>query len=519
MSHRTRVPLIASAIALAAAISLSACGGAGQSTAVKDASATLLLPTGFTSLDPDKMQDAYSRILGSFLYDRLIGVDPKTGETVSNLASSWTITSKKAHFVIKDGITCSDGSKFTAATAVRNLERMKDSGAAYLGSGGYTVAAGADGKSIDVNFVDPLPFAANKFAAGPEFVCDSGLDHPDELEQSSAGTGPYVLKNATTGENYVLERRDDYSWGLDGATSSPQMPKTLTVKFVADADSMANLVISGDADIALLAAQQVARVKQSNEATVIPAYSAVQGLFFNHRPDHLTSSQTVRTALAQAVSATDYTSASGLGVATPAESITPENTPCSAWGKMDNVTPSGGPSAAARTLDADGWAKNSSGVWEKDGTPLKVRLSKVEVPDSGLEYVRSVLSDLGVDVTVDTRTGSEATEALLAGKEWDVSIVSYASATPPITLTSGPTPPTGRNFAAIDNSSVNADIAQMLASNDEGCPHWIKAERETYKAVDFFPLMVDEASYVSLDWDLGVGPDVYFPIPTDLKQH
>ncbi len=520
----TTAPTIA--VAAAAVLALSACvpGDVAENNPTEQPeSATILIPTGLTSLDPALSSDAYSSVVQSFLYDKLIGQDPQTGETVSNLASSWEISSTRAHFEIIEGITCSDGTPFTAATVVRNLERLKDPKTAapltssFLGSYNYKVSLGSNKSSVDIEFAKPFAFAERKLAEGPAMVCDSGLDNPATLEQKSAGTGPYELTGAKTGDTYDLKLRDNYTWGVKGGKTSNSMPMTVSFRLLADQDAMANLVTSGDADIAILYGNANERAKKAGDVSAVEYSAAQTAMFFNHREGLATSDPAVRKALGQVVSREDYNSVAGHKTSSAASSITASSAKCSAVGKIDDLLPSGGTSTAATTLTEAGWKKNASGVWEKNGTPLTVRLLNLDTPAAGVEYLRSQWSAFGVDVQPDSRGGSEAVQAAFSGTEWDVALSGYGAATPPINLISGPKPPQGANFSAITNGDYDSALTQAIASGQD-CDKWRETDAALIKQVNILPLMTEKYEYVSPSFDLGAGPSTFYLVPTDLKK-
>lgn len=523
-----RLPLRTSVVLLTAAAAAVASGcapGSSEDDTAPKADTnqlTFLIGKGVTSMDPALAADGYARVIQAFMYDKLIGIDPETGESVSNIATSWEITSTEAHFEIADGITCADGTPFTAETVVRNLERIKDPKTAapltatFLGSYDYEVALGEDGQSVDITYAEPMPFAERRLAEGPGLVCDSGLDNPAELEKQSAGTGPYVLTKATADDSYEMDLRDsDYTWGIGGAEITDEMPKNVTFRVMADPNAMANLVNSGDADVALLGGAALMRV--TGDVSSVPMTSTSFSLFFNHRDDTVTADPAVRTALSEALSAEDFTAVAGEGDAQPATSVTAAGTTCSASGEVTDAIPTGGIEAASATLTEAGWTKDDSGVWAKDGKTLTLRFVNLDVQAPGVEYIRSTLSDLGADVKVDSRSGSEAVGVAFGGKEWEITITGYGADVPPLNLLGGPFPPAGSNFSAIDNP----DYAQAVEDATDGaagdCEGWIEAERPLLSNADILPLMDDKLVYVSPNWDLGAGPSAFYLVPTELS--
>ncbi|WP_447648156.1 ABC transporter substrate-binding protein [Microbacterium forte] len=513
---RRGVALLASGATI---LALTACTPATSSSA--DDSFTLAVPATFTSFDPAYAGDLASRVVHTFLYDKLLGEDPETGEAVSNLATSWTVTPTSAHFEIADGITCSDGSAFTAETVVRNLERMQDPekpsplvGSSFGGLG-YTASVGENGTSVDIEFGSPVAFAERKIAEAPSMVCDAGLDDPAALETEAFGTGPYTLKKASTGSNYELEIRDEYDWGIDGASLNDEMPATVTVRMLDSPDTIINLVNSGEADAAYLSDGGDASRITGDLSTVTPS-AAVSALFFNHRAGTPTADVALRQAISELVDREEFSQVVSQGAGTVADSLTSSGARCSASGEIE--LPSGGADAATDTLLAAGYTQSDSGAWSKDGAPVAIRLINGGGEVVGAEWIQSLLSDFGFDTVLDTQTGNDAVAALLAGTTWDVALSGYAAATPPLSLVSGAASPEGRNFSAIDNADYNVAVQTALTTGDGAdCGLWQESEEIFFEGSELSPLMLTEATIASPTWDLGAGTSTFFLIPTSIS--
>lgn len=514
---------IAAATCAASAVGLGGCGTEGD-TSASVSQMTVMLGGNYLSLDPALTVDYESRVIQQFVYDRLVAKDPESGKTVSNLASSWSFTPTSAHFVIKDGVVCGDGSAFTAKTVVRNLERLKDPKtqspltASILGGYDYTVALGEGGSSVEVTFPQPVPFLAERFATGPNMICDAGLDRPDSLAKTPVGTGPYTVSAAdpASGTAELELRDDDYNWGIGGASVTDEMPKAIKFRPVSDPDAMANLVNSGDGDVAQISGSARKRVEDAGDTSGLLAATSSHLLYFNHREGFPTADKEVRKALSQVLSPEEYTNVAAPETGYVSTSLTPPNVICSADGKVnDDIVSGAGSDAAAETLTTAGWTKNSGGIWEKDGKQLTIRLLNAGAPQAATEYLRSSWAALGVDVKVDSRGDTEAFTVAFAGKEWDVTVMPYGTSTPQPALFSAATPPEGSNLSAIRNTQYDADVKQATAA-DGDCAKWIDAEAALFQQADVLPLMNDDMKLVSRTWNLG-SPDVFFPIPTALK--
>ena len=68
-------------------------------------------------LDPQSSASSQLFAVNQLAYDNLVSVDGATGEIQSQLATEWTVDGTTVTLTLAEGITCADGSEFTATTA------------------------------------------------------------------------------------------------------------------------------------------------------------------------------------------------------------------------------------------------------------------------------------------------------------------------------------------------------------------------------------------------------------------
>lgn len=165
------------------------------------------------------------------------GLQPKLAESwAQNADGSW-------RFKLRQGVTFSDGTTFDAKDVKHSFDRMmgdKITCEAKRYFGGMTVTADVvDDFTIDFK-ADPLqpilPLLLSLVSIVPE-------ETPIEFTRAPVGTGPYVLKDWTPGQQIVLAERDGY-WGDKPAVAEA------TYLFRADPAVRAAMVTTGEADIA-----------------------------------------------------------------------------------------------------------------------------------------------------------------------------------------------------------------------------------------------------------------------------
>ena len=151
---------------------------------------------------------------------------------------------------LAEGITCSDGSALTASDVVANLDYIAnpENQSPFLGTYypvGATAVADDAAMTITITLAAPAPFALNGLANLP-IVCAAGMADRASLASATAGTGPYVLSEAATGDHYTYTIRDGYTWGPNGAsTDVAGMPDTVVVRVVENPSTAANLLLAG----------------------------------------------------------------------------------------------------------------------------------------------------------------------------------------------------------------------------------------------------------------------------------
>src|SRR5262249_40723443 len=181
MKLTTRVTT--STVALCAtATFLAACGSGSSSTdngssakVVDGGTFTMALKSDPGNLDPQSSAQSALFTLTQLAYDPLLSVDPKSGEIQSGLATSWAVKGTKVNLTLADGITCSDGSPFTASDVAANIAFVGDpkNKSAFLGTYlpvGAKAKADNASRTVTITLASPAPFVLNGLASLP-MVC------------------------------------------------------------------------------------------------------------------------------------------------------------------------------------------------------------------------------------------------------------------------------------------------------------------------------------------------------------
>lgn len=156
----------ATAVISVGVFTLAGCGGAsspGGSVGeyAKDGSFTTVINADPGNLHPLITNLTSTQIVNAYSYDSLIDIDAQTRTVRPYLAESWSEEGNTLKFVLKKGITCADGTSFTAQTAADDINWVMDPENASPLRGStvpMSTSASADGDELTVTTAEPAPF-------------------------------------------------------------------------------------------------------------------------------------------------------------------------------------------------------------------------------------------------------------------------------------------------------------------------------------------------------------------------
>jgi len=500
-----RPALSTSVVALSTVLLLSACGGgdggSGDGATVEGQDFVAVLATDPGNLDPLMSASTAGRQLFSVYYDSLVYATDD-GSIVSGLATSWEQTPTSVTFTLAEGITCADGSPFTATDAADNVAFVADpaNGSPLLGvlvQPGTTTSADDAARTVTVTTPQPDGLLLAEMS-GLFMVCRSGLDDHDSIASAGAGTGPYELTEAVANDHYSFAPRPDYTWGPDGQTmSGAGHPAQVTFRIVPNQGTIANLLLSGEVNYASVRGPDADRVPDSFSA--IDTHVPSGEVWFNQGAGRPTADPAVREALVTGVdrAAMAKVATGGNGQDVTSLITLPPN-PCGTSSSLSDSLPAVDQDRARQLLDGAGWTAGSDGVRTKDGQRLSLTLVYdalgLTSRTAGIEYLATQWQALGVDVDVRVMPDAQISEVLFSTGEWDVTATPFTFNLPSqlVGFVSGPASPEGANFAAIDNPAYQAAVAEAgpLVGADS-CPAWNDAERALVEAFNPAPLFED----------------------------
>ncbi|WP_271222957.1 ABC transporter substrate-binding protein [Streptosporangium carneum] len=479
-----------------------ACGGAESSPSgkpVEGGTFSFALAADPGALDPALAILGVTNTTLSLAYDTLVTIG-SDGKVVPGLAEKWDVKPEAVTFTLRKDVTCSDGSKLTAADVAENVNHIADP-ATKSPIYGVLVPAGmkaeADEAAGTVTLSTPKPFSFILETTSQMFVvCGKGLKDRSLLARGTSGSGPYQLAEAVPSDHYTFQIRKDYAWGPNGATTKePGMPAKVVLKVVPNEQTAANLIISGDLNSAVIYGADRKRL----EATpgmgkfLMPVGN---GQFFYHQGDDRPGKDpAVRKALTQAINLPELGNISSSGTGRPAKGLVQDPTPC----RGDSVTgrvPAFDAAGAAAGLDAAGWKAGADGIRVKDGKKLSLRLLYITTrgagPQAAAEYLAAAWKKAGVEVTLNGVIDTKLSESLYATQDWDVTWLPIGVTLPNqlVGFLSGPAAPKGGNFAHLKNTRYEELITEAAAkTGEEGCKLWLEAESALFENSDLVPVV------------------------------
>ena len=460
-------------------------------------------------LDPQSSASSQLFAVNQLAYDNLVSVDGATGEIQSQLATEWAVDGATVTLTLADGITCADGSPFTATTAAANITYVGDpkNKSAYLGAFlpvGATATADDAAGTVTITLEQPAPFVLNGLGSLP-MVCDSGMSDRKSLAAATDGTGPYELTEATPGDHYTYQIRDGYTWGPNGATTEEEgMPDTVVMQVVQNESTSANLLLSGDINAATIQGPDAKRLEGADLfSTSTPAMVGEQ--WYNHDSGHDTSSADVRMALTEALDLDELASVATAGAGGPATTLAAIEPVSCPGDSISGSLPAQDVDAAKAALSGTKFTFLYSSA---GGSALA---AAAELAVQQWEAAGAEVTAKGVDET--------ALEGSIFGTgDWDIAWVPLNVNSPDqlVPFLSGPgLADEGTNFSGIDNQEYTDGVAAANAMNGvEGCDTWLAAESAIVAAADMVPFANNEVT------TFGNGAEFEYPgtfMPTSVR--
>lgn len=499
----------ARAIAVAGVLTMmaAACSGPsgpgaspGGKTLVNGKTFTMVLGADPGSLDPHFTSQSATLQVDRFLYDSLVNID-EHGAMVPGLAAGWHATTTSVTYTLRKGISCADGSPLTARDVAANINFVAEpkNGSTRLG---VFVPVGAkavaDDRAGTVTVTAPTPQSfLDRNVGSLQIVCRKGMADRSVLRQGADGTGMFKISESVAGDHYTLTRRKDYAWG-PGAWKTDQqgLPDKVVLRSMSNETTAANQLIAREVNAAQLIGPDQQRLQGMNlfRRDVL---APLGELWFNENDGLPGADERVRRALTQALDLDELGKVLTSGTGRPASGlIAPNMGPCSR-NTVRGTLPAFDAGAAGRALDAAGWTLGGDGTRTKNGKRLRLSFyyltSLGSSMEAAAELVQKRWKSVGVQVGLKGLSDAEHGKLVVGGQaDWGATIMPLGVALPTeaVPFLSGPQPPKGNNFAAIDNAGYTAGVtASSAVAGQKSCDAWAQAEKHLFTHFDLVPFV------------------------------
>jgi peptide/nickel transport system substrate-binding protein len=227
------------------------------------------------SIDPHFHNFGGNKNLMPNLFEALTAIDAQD-KLIPSLAVSWqALDDHTWEFKLRDGVTFSDGTKFTSDDVAFTIDRAAHVPTTFADMSEYI-------KPIErVEVVDPLTVrfhTKTPFPLAPEYLSAIGIVSRKHGEGATTadynsgaaaiGTGPFRFVSWARGDRIVLARNDSW-WG-----KTPPSWDTVSIHYIKNPSSRLAALLAGDVDlIDKVAVQDIARIKQDPRFTVAAGLS------------------------------------------------------------------------------------------------------------------------------------------------------------------------------------------------------------------------------------------------------
>jgi peptide/nickel transport system substrate-binding protein len=336
---------------------------------------------------------------------------------------TWTNGGRTLTFALRHNVTWSDGKPFTAADVAYTFNLIGQSPAAnYSGVPAMTSPAITKGNyTVVLNFASPeyqdITAIAGSTLIVPEHIWSKIANPAKAVITNPVGTGPYVLKSYSP--QLVSYTANPKYWGGTPAATQVNIPSYSSNSSAATALANGQLDWAGN-DIANIKSLFVSKNPATNHYFF--AGGNTVSLIFNTTGTGPLSDPAVRAAISAGINRTALGVEGESGYEVPATSssglILPNQAAFQSPSTKNDLSPTSNPAKVASLLSADGYAKASNGMWEKNGQEITFN---IEDPTAYSDYyadaqlISNSLKSEGINASVDGVQASQWYSDLSAG--------------------------------------------------------------------------------------------------------
>ncbi len=346
--------------------------------------------------------DSASGDISGLVFNGLVKYNPDL-QLVGELAESFTVSPdcRQVEFALRPNVKWQDGAPFTADDVRFTYERMIDPKVAtpyrdaFERVQSFTVL---DPLHIRVTYKEPFAPAIESWGMGilPKHLLEGKDLNTSDFNRRPIGTGPYIMKEWTTGQRIVLETNPDYFEGR------PKVQQYI-YRIIPDNATMFLELKSGGLDFMGLTPIQYARQTDDRWFTDQFKKFKYSGFVYTYLGYNLKDPRfadvRVRRALTMAINRPSVIEGVLLGFGRPATGPFPPES----WAYDPEVKPLPYDPAQAKALLAEAGWKEHNGLLEKDGKPFAFTILTNQGNDERkktAEIIQRDLKEIGIIVEI-----------------------------------------------------------------------------------------------------------------------
>lgn len=354
---------------------------------------------------PMLASDGASGDISGLVFNGLVKYNPDL-RLIGELAESFTVTPdcRQVNFALRPNVKWQDGEPFTADDVKFTYERMIDPKVATPYRDAFERVGSLkviDPLHLQITYKEPFAPAVESWAMGmiPKHLLEGKDLNTSEFNRTPIGTGPYKMKEWTTGQRVTLEANPDYFEG------KPKVARYI-YRIIPDTATMFLELKSGGLDFMGLTPVQYQR--QTSEPWAVNyfqkfSYPAFVYTYLGYNlKDPRFADVRVRRAFTMAINRQSVIDGVLLGLGRVATGPFPPES----WAYDPDVKPLPYDPAQAQALLAEaGWKDtNGDGLLDKDGQPFTFTILTNQGNDERKKTAEIVQRDLrAIGVKVEIR--------------------------------------------------------------------------------------------------------------------
>lgn len=396
-------------------IALTLFGTIGAAQPKEGGTLTFAFPTEPDSWNPLVVTAAQSVQFLHLMYDTMVIMDFDVATIKPLIAESWDINEDGTvyTFNLRDDVKFHSGRQATAEDWVYSFGRLLEENSISPHGwrlGPVETIEAADDFTLVITLAEPyselltqltLPFLP---LLDKEVVEEYGEDYGIVF---GGGTGPFKWDHWNPGEEFVVTKNPDYTWGADiHENTGPAHLDKIVRRVVPEQTTLLFDLELGNIDVLINAPHsEIERLAMIPELEIVPVSPLPSIDFLSLKASRdMMDDVNVRRAISYAIDRQELAETVWFGLAQPAQGIilptTPGFNPDADWAFDD-------PERAKQLLDESGWVPGNDGVRVKDGQRLELTALLIASPvnEQLALAIRQHLADVGISLTVNLMDG------------------------------------------------------------------------------------------------------------------